>query len=124
IDTGAGLERMLMALQGATSIFDIDVFVPLVDAAQAVTGVIYGNDPESDVSLRILAEHGRSMTFLVADGVVPSNEERGYVLRRIIRRAVRHAFLLGAHDSVTPALVDATVAAMGDTNPEVVKAHE
>ncbi len=76
------------------------------------------------MSLRILAEHGRTMTFLVADGVVPSNEERGYVLRRIIRRAVRHAFLLGAEQLVTPALVDATVAVMGGAYPEIVKQHE
>jgi len=121
IDTGAGLERMLMALQGVASIFDIDVFRPLVAAAERATGVSYGSDPVGDVSLRILAEHARTMTFLVADGVVPSNEERGYVLRRIIRRAVRHAYLLGARDLVTPALVDATIQVMGDAYPEIVR---
>ena len=84
--------------RASTSIWDIDVFRPLIAAAEQVTGVAYGGFPggDADVSLRILAEHGRTMTFLVADGVVPSNEERGYVLRRIIRRAVRHAYLLGA----------------------------
>ncbi|MFO7589356.1 MAG: alanine--tRNA ligase [Acidimicrobiia bacterium] len=121
IDTGAGLERMLMALQGVPSIFDIDVFRPLVAAAQQATGITYGSDPARDVSLRILAEHARTMTFLVADGVVPSNEERGYVLRRIIRRAVRHAYLLGARDLVTPVLVDATIQVMGDAYPEIVR---
>jgi len=121
IDTGAGLERMLMALQEVTSIFDIDVFRPLVAAAEAATGVAYGRDPTSDLSLRILAEHARTMTFLVADGVVPSNEERGYVLRRIIRRAVRHAYLLGATDLVTPALVDATIGVMGGAYPEIAR---
>ncbi len=121
IDTGAGLERLLMALQGAESIFDIDVFRPLVVAAEAATGIAYGADPTSDVSLRILAEHARTMTFLVADGVVPSNEERGYVLRRIIRRAVRHAYLLGARDLVTPALVAATIEVMGGAYPEIVR---
>ena len=124
IDTGAGLERMLMALQGVESIFAIDVFRPLVEAAQGVTGVRYGVDSEHDVSLRILAEHARTMTFLVADGAVPSNEERGYVLRRIIRRAVRHAYLLGCSEAVTPTLVDATVAVMGGAYPEIVKGHD
>ncbi len=126
VDTGAGLERNLAVLQGAASVWDIDVFRPLIAAAEAVTGVGYTGFPgtEHDVSLRILAEHGRTMTFLVADGVVPSNEERGYVLRRIIRRAVRHAFLLGAEELVTPALVDATVTVMGGAYPEIVKQHD
>ena len=126
VDTGAGLERNLAVLQDAASIWDIDVFRPLIAAAEKVTGVEYGTFPGSarDVSLRILAEHGRTMTFLVADGVVPSNEERGYVLRRIIRRAVRHAFLLGAEQMVTPALVDATVDVMGGAYPEIVRQHE
>jgi len=124
IDTGAGLERNLMALQDVESIFDIDVFAPLVRAAERATGVAYGRDADADLSLRILAEHARTMTFLITDGVVPSNEERGYVLRRIIRRAVRHAFLLGATDIVTPPLVDATVAALGDAYPDVAAQHE
>ena len=125
VDTGAGLERNLAVLQGVESSWDIDVFQPLLAAAESVTGVRYGGFPgaDADVSLRILAEHGRSMTFLVADGVVPSNEERGYVLRRIIRRAVRHAFLLGSEDIVTPALVDATVGVMGSAYPDLVKQH-
>ncbi len=126
IDTGAGLERILAVLQGAPTAWDTDLWRGLIGAAEKVTGVSYGGFPGTarDVSLRILAEHGRTMTFLVADGVVPSNEDRGYVLRRIIRRAVRHAFLLGAEREVTPALVDATVAAMGEAYPEVVKAHD
>jgi alanyl-tRNA synthetase len=126
VDTGAGLERNLAVLQGAESVWDIDVFRPLIGAAEAVTGIQYGGFPgtERDVSLRILAEHGRTMTFLVTDGVVPSNEERGYVLRRIIRRAVRHAFLLGADELVTPALVDATVAVMGSAYPDIVKSRD
>jgi alanyl-tRNA synthetase len=125
VDTGAGLERCLAVLQGVESVWDTDSFRPLIAAAESATGVTYGGFPggERDVSLRILAEHGRTMTFLVADGVVPSNEERGYVLRRIIRRAVRHAFLLGAADAVSPQLVDATVAVMGEAYPELVGAH-
>jgi alanyl-tRNA synthetase len=126
VDTGAGLERNLAVLQGVDSVWDIDVFRPLIAAAEAATGATYGGFPgtDRDVSLRILAEHGRTMTFLVADGVVPSNVERGYVLRRIIRRAVRHAHRLGARDLVTPALVDATVATMGGAYPELEKHHE
>jgi alanyl-tRNA synthetase len=126
VDTGAGLERNLAVLQGVDTSWDIDAFRPLLAAAARVTGQTYGGYPggESDVSLRILAEHGRTMTFLVADGVVPSNEERGYVLRRIIRRAVRHAFLLGADDLVTPALVDATVEVMGAAYPDIVKQRD
>src|SRR3954454_2524157 len=126
VDAGAGLERNLAVMQGVDSVWDIDVFRPLIVAAEQVTGANYGGFPgaASDVSLRILAEHARTMTFLVADGVVPSNEERGYVLRRIIRRAVRHAFLLGARDLVTPTLVDATVDVMGTAYPEIVRQHD
>ncbi len=126
VDTGAGLERNLAVLQGAESIWDIDVFRPLIAAAEQATGVTYQGFPggDSDVSLRILAEHARTMTFLVSDGVVPSNVERGYVLRRIIRRAVRHAYRLGARDLVTPALVDATVGVMGGAYPDLAAHHE
>ncbi len=121
VDTGAGLERILSILQGKDSIWEIDVLAPLIAAASEVSGVAYrhGEGGESDVSLRIMAEHGRAMTFLVSDGVVPSNEERGYVLRRIIRRAVRHAYRLGVTDAATPALVEATVRVMGDAYPEL-----
>ncbi len=102
IDTGAGLERNLMVVQGKTSIWDIDVFMPLRAAAERVTGARYGTSDAVDVSLRIIAEHARTMTIMVNDGVRPSNQERGYVLRRIIRRAVRHAYLLGARGVVMP----------------------
>ncbi len=124
IDTGAGLERILTVLQGVDSVFDVDAFAPLVEAAQRVTGARLGEDPETDVSLRILAEHGRSTTMLVADKVFPSNEDRGYVLRRIIRRAVRRAWLLGVERPVMPSLVDATVEVMGGAYPELVTDHE
>ncbi|HKH26206.1 MAG TPA: alanine--tRNA ligase [Acidimicrobiia bacterium] len=124
VDCGVGLERTLMLLQGHTSIFDIDVFQPLIQSAERATGARYGGGEDADVSLRILAEHARTMTFLVSDGVVPSNEERGYVLRRIIRRAVRHAYRLGAQNLVTPALVDATVDVMGEAYRDLVKHHD
>ena len=121
IDTGAGLERILTVLQGVSSVFDTDVLAPIVATAQSATGVRLGADPRSDVSLRILAEHARTMSFLVSDGVFPSNEGRGYVLRRIIRRAVRHAYLLDVADPVTPALVDATVDTMGEAYPDLAR---
>ena len=123
VDTGAGLERNLMVLQGVDSIWETSVFEPLIAEAERVTGARYehGEGGETDVSLRILADHARSMTFLVNDGVVPSNEERGYVARRIIRRAVRHAYRLGAEGNVTGPMVDATVDAMGEAYPDLVK---
>ena len=126
VDTGAGLERNLAVLQGAESIWDIDVFQPLIAAAEQATGVTYQGFPggDSDVSLRILAEHARTMTFLVADGVVPSNEERGYVLRRIIRRAVRHAVPARRARSGHPRAGRRDVAVMGSAYPDLVQHHE
>ncbi|MCC5953070.1 MAG: alanine--tRNA ligase [Acidimicrobiia bacterium] len=124
IDTGAGFERVLAVLQGVDSVFDTDVLRPLVEAAQSTTGVVAGKDERSDVSLRILAEHARAMTFLVSDGVFPSNNGRGYVLRRIIRRAVRHAFLLGVEAPVTGPLVERTVEVMGEAYPELRRNHD
>src|SRR5262245_51033197 len=123
IDTGAGLERNLMVVQDKTSIWDIDVFVPLRAAAEHATGARSGSSEPTDVSLRIIAEHARAMTFMVTDGVRPSNQERGYVLRRIIRRAVRHAYLLGARDVVMPEMIDAVVATMSNAYPEIEAAH-
>ena len=120
IDTGAGLERILTILQGVESAWDIDTFRDLLAAAQRITGVTYGADPEQDVSLRIFADHARAMTFLISDGVFPSNEDRGYVLRRIIRRAVRHAWVLGVKDIVMPQLVAAVVDTMGQSYPDIV----
>ena len=124
IDTGAGLERVLTVLQNVDSVWDLDEFVQLLAVAQDASGVVYGQDPIKDVSLRIFAEHARTMTFLVSDGVFPSNEGRGYVLRRIIRRAVRHAYILGLEDLVMPRMVDAVVAVMGADYPELVRSHD
>ncbi len=120
IDTGAGLERIVMVLQGVNSTWDIDTFKSLLGAAERITGVVYGQHAEQDVSLRIFADHARAMTFLISDGVFPTNEDRGYVLRRIIRRAVRHAWVLGVKDIVMPKLVDAVVDTMGESYPEIV----
>ncbi len=124
VDTGGGLERWLMLLQGAATAFDTDVMRAMLDSAQSVTGRTMGRDAQVDVALRILADHARTMTFLVSDGVFPSNEDRGYVLRRIIRRAVRHAFLLGVDKVVTPDLVDTTVTVMGGAYPELVASRD
>jgi len=121
IDTGAGLERNLGVLQGVDSVWEIDTIAPILETAQSVSGVPLGRSDRQDVSLRILAEHARGVSFLVSDGVFPSNEGRGYVLRRIIRRLVRHAYLLGANDLVTPDLVRSTVEVMGDSYSDLVK---
>ncbi len=117
IDTGAGLERIITTLNGQDSIFATEVYTGLLDTAQSLTGRTYGADEQTDVALRILADHGRAMTMLVADGVLPSNEGRGYVLRRIIRRAVMAARRAGAGDLITPRLVDASVTSLGDAYP-------
>ena len=119
IDTGMGLERLAMILQGEASGFDVDTMRPVREAAERYTGITYGSDAMADVSLRILADHGRTMSVMIGDGVVPSNDGRGYVLRRIIRRAVRHSWQLGGQGLVTPALVDATVSALGDWYTEL-----
>jgi alanyl-tRNA synthetase len=124
IDTGAGLERILALLQGEHSVFETDVLRRILAVAEATTGREYGADAKTDVSLRILADHGRAMTFLLADGVLPTNEGRGYVLRRQIRRAVRHARLLGFEGEITGPLVDATVETMGEAYPDLVRRHD
>jgi alanyl-tRNA synthetase len=120
IDTGAGLERILGVLAGSPSLYAADTLAAMVERAQELTGRRIGEDPQSDIALRLLADHGRTMTFLVTDGVNPSNEERGYVLRRIIRRAVRFAYLLGVEQLVTPGLIDRTIEVMGDAYPELL----
>jgi alanyl-tRNA synthetase len=122
IDTGAGLERMLTVLQEVDSVFQTDELARLVAAAELATGRRLGDDPKADVSLRVLADHARTVTFMVADGQTPSNEDRGYVLRRILRRAVRHAYGLGVDGRVLPAMVEAVVEVMGPAYPELVAA--
>jgi alanyl-tRNA synthetase len=120
IDTGAGLDRILAVLQGVDSVWEIDTIAPILDTAQSVSGHRLGESDRQDVSLRIMAEHARAVSFLVADGVFPSNEGRGYVLRRIIRRLVRHAYLLDVQNLVSPELVRSSVEVMGEAYPELV----
>jgi alanyl-tRNA synthetase len=119
IDTGAGVERLAMVLQQVPSVYETDTLGGLVAQAEELTGKRFGTDERTDMGLRIMADHGRSLTFLIADGVLPSNQERGYVLRRVMRRAIRHARLLGRQESVLPQLIDATVGLMGDAFPEI-----
>ena len=124
IDTGAGLERILALVQGVDSVWETDVLYPMIETAQSVTGAAYrvgDYDHRDSFSLRVLAEHARSATMLINDGVFPSNENRGYVLRRIIRRAVRHAFLLGTEKLVMPTLSATAIDVMGAAYPDVVK---
>ena len=123
IDTGAGLERILALVQGTDSVWETDALLPMVERAQSLTGAAYrvgDYDDRPSFSLRVLAEHARSSAMLVGDGVFPSNEGRGYVLRRIIRRAVRHAYLLGTEKLVMPSLVETAVDVMGQAYPDLV----
>ena len=121
IDTGAGLERVAAVLQGKHDNYDIDLFVSLIRTISELTGA----DPQGaqKASLRVIADHLRASSFLIADGVLPSNEGRGYVLRRIMRRAMRHAQLLGAREPLMHRLVWALVREMGQAYPELVRAE-
>lgn len=119
IDTGMGLDRMASVMQDVPSVFDIDTTRHVLGTAERYTGLDYGASEQSDVSLRILADHGRAVTFLIGDGVVPSNDGRGYVLRRVLRRAVRHAWRHGGERLVTPLLVDSVIEVMGEAYPEL-----
>jgi len=122
IDTGAGFERILTLVQGVDSIWETDLLSPLIDTGRSLTGAEYrvgdyGHRPS--FSLRVLAEHARSSMMMINDGVFPSNEGRGYVLRRIIRRAVRHAYLLGCEKLVMPSLVETSLSIMKGAYPEL-----
>ncbi|MGA8296141.1 MAG: alanine--tRNA ligase [Acidimicrobiales bacterium] len=121
IDTGAGLERILMLLQGVDSVFATDVLAPIVERAASATKTPLGRDHQSDVALRILADHARSAAFLVADGIVPSNEGRGYVLRRMIRRAALRAYQLGTTDVVLPAIAESVATTLGPAYPRLTR---
>jgi alanyl-tRNA synthetase len=125
IDTGMGLERITAVIQGKLSNYDTDLFTPILAAIGERAGRSYGaTDDAPDVSMRVVADHLRAMTFLIADGVVPSNEWRGYVLRKIMRRAMRHGKKLGFTQPILHALVDVVVAEMGDAYPELRESRE
>ena len=127
IDTGAGLERLLCLLQGVEGVWETDLMRPLIDEAGVLTGRTYtpgDYDDRDSFAIRVLAEHARSSAMLVGDGVFPSNEARGYVLRRIIRRAVRYAYLLGTDKLVMPRLTDLAIDIMGNAYPDVAKQRD
>ncbi|MDV2495480.1 MAG: alanine--tRNA ligase [bacterium] len=123
IDTGMGLERLAAVIQGKVSNYDIDLLRPVIGWVEELTGREYGADPTSDVSFRVVADHVRATTFMVADGILPSNVGRGYVLRQILRRGARHGKLLGLEESFLHRGVGLVVDLMKDAYPEVVQAE-
>ena len=119
IDTGMGLERMAAILQDVESVYETDIFLPLVQLGQELSGRRYGQDFATTRALRILADHGRAAAFLLADGVVPSNEDRGYILRRIMRRTMQQGQVLGLEDPFLPRLYERAVEVMDDAYPDL-----
>ncbi|MES1211645.1 MAG: alanine--tRNA ligase-related protein, partial [Acidobacteriota bacterium] len=124
IDTGAGLERVSAVLQGVDSNYDTDLFRPILDAAASLAKIRYGQDAEKDVSLRVIADHLRAVSFLLADGVIPNNEGRGYVLRRILRRAVRHGMRIGFEEPFFHQLVPVLGEVMGTAYLELAETRQ
>ncbi len=124
IDTGMGLERITAVLQGRLNNFDTDLFRPTIEALEGLSGKAYKKDSETDISFKVIADHIRAAVFLISDGLTPSNDGRGYVLRRIIRRASRHARLLGLQGAVLYGLVDAVIEALGKAYPEIVSERD
>src|SRR5215470_15918070 len=119
VDTGMGLERIIAVLQGVLSNYDIDYMRELIATTEKLTGKKYGADPIADVSFRVIADHARAVSFLIADGVMPSNEGRGYVLRRLLRRAARHGRLIGLEKPFLYQVASTVAAVMGDAYPEL-----
>ena len=119
IDTGMGLERMAALLQGVDNIYEIDTTRGILDRACELTGTTYGKSERDDILLRVVADHSRTTAFLIGDGVVPGNEGRGYVLRRLMRRVIRNMRLLGAHEATMGELVDSTILSMAPQYPEL-----
>jgi alanyl-tRNA synthetase len=124
VDTGMGLERISAVMQGVTSNYDTDLLQGIIRHVEKLAGKRYGNDEKDDVSMRVIADHSRAITFLICDGVLPSNEGRGYVLRRIMRRGARHAKMLGFAEPVLFRIVDAVNVMMGDAYPELLEREE
>jgi len=123
IDTGMGLERTAVMMQGVSSVYDTDLFIPLRNKISDLTGVKYGKSQSNDQAVRIIAEHGRGITFLIADGVLPSNEGRGYVLRRVLRRACFFGRKLGTEEPFLSRIAETVIAGMGHVYPELLKNH-
>jgi alanyl-tRNA synthetase len=119
VDTGSSLERVATVLQDVDDVFQTDLFLPILEVAESLSGRKHGADARDDVSLKVIAEHGRATAFLIADGVLPSNGGRGYILRRMLRRAVAHARRLGIEHDVLPPVVASVVESFGDAYPEL-----
>ncbi len=119
IDTGMGLERMAAVMQGKTSVYDTDLFAPLIQKISELTGKKYGSDSDTDKAMRVIVEHGRGITFLIGDGVMPSNEGRGYVLRRLLRRAALFGLKLELDKPFLSEIAGITIRHMGDVYPEI-----
>jgi alanyl-tRNA synthetase len=124
IDTGMGLERLALVMQDAANLFEVDTVKGILNKACEITGKTYKTDPKADISLRIITDHLRSSTFMVCDGILPSNEGRGYVLRRLLRRAARHARMLGCEDAVLYRIVDTVIDFNTGTYPELETRRE
>ncbi len=124
IDTGMGLERLTMVVQGKRSVYDTDLYQPIIQSAAALTGTTYGENPKTDRSLRVIADHSRAITFLIGDGVLPDNEGRGYILRRILRRAVRYGRLLGLERPFLTETAGVVIEQMRGQYPELVERRE
>jgi alanyl-tRNA synthetase len=124
IDTGMGLERIAAVMQGKSEVYQTDLFAPLIEKVVEVCGKKYGDSAEADRALRVVAEHGRALAFLIADGVVPGNEGRGYVLRRLLRRAALFGRRLGLHRPFLGEVAQAVIDHMGDVYPELVRHRE
>ena len=121
VDTGMGLERITMVCQGVASTFETDLLKPIMDKVCEMSGVPYKKSEKTDVSLRIITDHARCVTFLISDGVIPGNEGRSYVLRMILRRALRHGKILGMELPFLYKLVDIIVENYGEAYPDLVK---
>ena len=124
IDTGAGLERLSAVMQKKKNNFETDLFFPIIEEASSLSGVAYGQAANSDVALKVISDHARAITNMIADGILPSNEGRGYVLRRILRRAVRYGKLLGIQDAFMGRMIDVVINMMKPAYPELVDKQE
>jgi len=124
IDTGMGLERLACVMQGVDNMFEVDTVRKILDTVCAISGKTYGVDKNNDISIRAITDHARSATFMICDGVVPSNEGRGYVLRRLIRRAARHGRLLGITRAFLPEMVEVVIGENRSAYPELVDRKE
>ncbi len=124
VDTGMGLERAMVILQGKHNIYETDLFVPIINKVGQLTGKAYGSDTETDYAMRVVVEHARAAAFLIGDGVVPGNEGRGYVLRRVIRRAIRYGRQLGLNEAFLTQVVEEVIPQFSTTYKELSESQD